>query len=204
MLKQQGHDHAATCCAWSPDGRLCISGADDRKGEGLERLQRILFLRTFSDHQAPVTAVACARNVVFSASRDGTVRAYDLRRYRQFRVFKAPPPRAASNVSSTSEPARAPRVSDRRRGRRASMCRRRRAVRCACLVGKIGPTARRARGHEGPVCALALDPRGGGGLASGSWDKTVRLWRVYRNELEETLEHNAEVLSVAYRRTAGN
>ena len=22
--------------------------------------------------------------------------------------------------------------------------------------------------HEGPVCALALDPRGGGGLASGS------------------------------------
>ena len=57
--------------------------------------------------------------------------------------------------------------------------------------------------HEGPVCALALDPRGGGGLASGSWDKTVRLWRVYRNELEETLEHNAEVLSVAYRRDGG-
>ena len=33
VLKQQGHDHAATCVAWSPDGRVVASGADDRKVE---------------------------------------------------------------------------------------------------------------------------------------------------------------------------
>ena len=74
VLKQQGHDHAATCCAWSPDGRLCISGADDRRVKVWSDSSGFCFA-TFSDHQAPVTAVACARNVVFSASRDGTVRA---------------------------------------------------------------------------------------------------------------------------------
>ena len=202
VLKQQGHDHAATCCAWSPDGRLCISGADDRRVKVWSDSSGFCFA-TFSDHQAPVTAVACARNVVFSASRDGTVRAYDLRRYRQFRVFKAPPPRAASNVSSTSEPG-APLVSLTVDADAELVCAGGDepyevyvwSVRSGQLLDALAA-------HEGPVCALALDPRGGGGLASGSWDKTVRLWRVYRNELEETLEHNAEVLSVAYRRDGG-
>ena len=68
VLKQQGHDHAATCCAWSPDGRLCVSGADDRRVKVWSDSSGFCFA-TFSDHQAPVTAVACARNVVFSPLR---------------------------------------------------------------------------------------------------------------------------------------
>ena len=49
---------------------------------------------TFSDHTAPVTAVAFlpSGSVVVSASLDGTVRAFDLVRYRNFRTMTSPHP----------------------------------------------------------------------------------------------------------------
>ena len=49
---------------------------------------------TFSDHTAPVTAVAFlpSGSVVITASLDGTVRAFDLIRYRNFRTMTSPHP----------------------------------------------------------------------------------------------------------------
>ena len=49
---------------------------------------------TFVDHSAPVTSVEFLPNgsAVLSASLDGTVRAYDLVRYRNFRTMTATTP----------------------------------------------------------------------------------------------------------------
>ena len=49
---------------------------------------------TFSEHSAPVTAVAFlpSGSVVVSASLDGTVRGFDLVRYRNFRTMTSPHP----------------------------------------------------------------------------------------------------------------
>eukprot|EP00955_Chlamydomonas_euryale_P026959 283882-Chlamydomonas_euryale.AAC.5 len=49
---------------------------------------------TFSEHAAPVTAVAFlpSGHALVSASLDGTVRAYDLVRYRNFRTMASPTP----------------------------------------------------------------------------------------------------------------
>ena len=49
---------------------------------------------TFSEHTAPVTGVAFLPNsaAVVSSSLDGTVRAYDLIRYRNFRTMTSPTP----------------------------------------------------------------------------------------------------------------
>ena len=49
---------------------------------------------TFKEHTAPVSAVAFlpSGHAVLSASLDGTVRAFDLVRYRNFRTFTAPEP----------------------------------------------------------------------------------------------------------------
>ena len=38
-----------------------------------------------------------------------------------------------------------------------------------------------------------------GHLASGSWDKTVKVWDVYRNEVQETFDHPSEVLCLSFR-----
>lgn len=49
---------------------------------------------TFADHASAVTALAWLPNggALLSASLDGTVRAFDLVRYRNFRTFTSPQP----------------------------------------------------------------------------------------------------------------
>ena len=34
---------------------------------------------------------------------------------------------------------------------------------------------------------------------TGSWDGTVKLWDVYKNDCIETMEHGCDVLAVAFR-----
>lgn len=194
VLKQQGHDHEASCVAWSRDGRIFASGATDNKLK-LWSDQTGFCFATFNDHTAPVTAVAFSEgnNVVFSASRDGTVRAYDLARYRNFRTLRAPPARVGS-----SAPAALISLAVDADGELA----------CAgsddpfdihVWSVRSGKLLDALAAHQGPVCCLAFNPRDAV-LASGSWDKTVRLWNVYRNEHVEKLEHPSEVLALAYRR----
>ena len=209
-LKQQGHDHEATCVAWSPDGRVLASGSSDRRVKLWADGSGFCFA-TMDDHAAPVTALAVAKNVVFSASLDGTVRAYDLRRYRNFRTFRTPPPRSSHSDAATRSllagSSSTPGAALRSLAVDADA-----EVVCAgsdepfeIYVWSVrsGKILDALANHAGPVCCLALDPTDGGSLASGSWDKTVRLWNVFRNEHVEKLEHPAEVLAIAWRRDGG-
>ena len=189
VLKQQGHDHEATCAAWSPDGRVFASGATDSRVK-LWSDQSGFCFATFEDHTAPVTALAFAGNVVYSASRDGTVRAYDLARYRNFRTYPAP----AAATSAASLVSLAVDADGE--------------IVCAgsddpfeiyVWSARTGKLLDALAGHEGPVSCLGCNPRDGS-LASGSWDATVRLWNVYRGEHVDKLEHPAQVLALAYRR----
>jgi periodic tryptophan protein 2 len=52
------------------------------------------FYRYITEHTMPVTAVAFlpSGHALLSASLDGTVRAFDLMRYRNFRVLTSPDP----------------------------------------------------------------------------------------------------------------
>ena len=53
-------------------------------------------------------------------------------------------------------------------------------------------------GHKGAVFGVAFDPQGGM-LASGSDDKTVKLWQARSGQLLRTLEgHNGTVVSVVF------
>ena len=53
-------------------------------------------------------------------------------------------------------------------------------------------------GHQGPISSLAFDPRGGL-LLSTSWDHTAMVWDIFGGANTETLTHNSEVLSCAWR-----
>ena len=54
-------------------------------------------------------------------------------------------------------------------------------------------------GHQGPVTSLCFSPESSL-LASGSWDKTVRLWDVYDGRGQtDVLPHAHDVLAVAFR-----
>ena len=118
VLKQQGHFYDLRCVAHSPNGQLMATGSDDAKVKVWNASTGFCFV-TFAEHTAPVTAVAFVGGragrglAVLSASLDGSVRAFDLVRYRNFRTLTPPEPAQvgrASCVGRTSgDPAHAPR-----------------------------------------------------------------------------------------------
>jgi len=67
--------------------------------------QMNICLRVFAEHTAPITGVEFSPKgqVVVSASLDGTVRAFDLIRYRNFRILTAPEPNVQFRYSSHSQ-----------------------------------------------------------------------------------------------------
>ena len=64
-----------------------------------------------------------------------------------------------------------------------------------CLIGNLLDVL---SGHEGPIACLDFSSQSST-LASGSWDGTLKLWDVYKNECTDTYEHGCDVLAVAFR-----
>lgn len=186
VLKQQGHGYGLNCTAFGSTGAVCATGGDDSKVKLWSTTSGFCFV-TFSEHEAPVTAVKFTPNAsaVLSSSLDGTVRAHDLVRYKNFRTLVTPQPAQLTSLALDSSGE-------------------------VVVAGAMDPfevyiwslqTGRLLdvlAGHEAPLSELAFSPSQGV-LASASWDGTVKLWDVYKNECVETLEMPADVLAVSFR-----
>ncbi|KAL5201946.1 hypothetical protein ABZP36_012898 [Zizania latifolia] len=187
ILKQQGHYFDVNCIAYSPDSQLLATGADDNKVKVWTVSSGFCFI-TFSEHTNAVTALHFMANnhSLLSASLDGTIRAWDLFRYRNFRTFTTASPRQF--VSLTADQSG--------------------EVICAGTLDsfeifvwsmKTGRLLDILSGHQGPVHGLMFSPINAV-LASSSWDKTVRLWDVFESKgAVETFQHSHDVLTLAYR-----
>ena len=187
VLKQQGHYFDMNALAYAPDGQNVATGGDDGKVKVWNTISGFCFV-TFSEHSAVVSAVEFAKQgqVLFSASLDGTVRAFDLIRYRNFRTFTSPTPVQFSclAVDPSGEVVAA--------GSSDSF----EVFLWSVQTGKLLDVL---AGHEGPVSSLAFSPTGNL-LASGSWDKTVRMWNVFaRSHAVEPYPLSADVLALAFR-----
>ncbi|XP_029644445.1 periodic tryptophan protein 2 homolog isoform X2 [Octopus sinensis] len=191
ILKQQGHFNNMTCLQYSPDGQFIATGGDDAKVKVWNVMSGSCFV-TFSEHTAGITGVTFNQQgqVVLSSSLDGTVRAFDLNRYRNFRTFTSP--QAAQFSCLTVDPSG--------------------EIVCAGTVDsfeiyvwsmKTGRLLDVLSGHEAPISDLSFSPSRAL-LASGSWDKTVKLWDIFENKgARETLTLNADVLALAFRPDGG-
>lgn len=94
VLKQQGHFFDLNTVAYSPDGSYIATAGDDGKVK-LWTSKNCLCFVTFTEHTAKVTALQFTPkkgNAVVTASLDGTVRAFDLVKYRNFRTMTTPKP----------------------------------------------------------------------------------------------------------------
>jgi periodic tryptophan protein 2 len=188
ILKQQGHTRNLNVVDYSKDGLYIASGGDDGKMKLWNTSSGFCFI-TFSDHLAPITGVKFigqgASKAVLSSSLDGTIRAYDMLRYHNFKTYTSPTLVQFTSLAVDSS---------------GEMV-------CA---GSLDPfniylwsiqTAQLLNvfaGHEGPIACLEISAIGSV-LASGSWDGTLKLWNIYENSNIETMEHGCDVLAIAYR-----
>lgn len=187
ILKQQGHYFDVNCLAYSSDSQLLATGADDNKIKVWTVSSGFCFV-TFSEHTNAVTALhfMASNHCLLSASLDGTVRAWDLFRYRNFRTFTTPSSKQFVSLASDQSG----------------------EVICAGTLDsfeifvwsmKTGRLLDVLSGHEGPVHALTFSPTNAT-LASSSWDKTVRLWDVFEGKgAVEKFPHTHDVLTAVYR-----
>ena len=190
VLKQQGHFYDLNVVAYSPDGRLMVTGGDDSKVKLWNAETGFCFV-TFDDHDGPITAVEFAfgetGQAVVTASLDGTVRAFDLARYKNFRTMRTPSERPSQLLSLAVD------------GNGEVIC-----------AGAMEPyeiylwSMRNGQlldvltGHAGPISSLSfspIEPR----LVSGSWDGMVNVWEPYKSTIPlDPFKHKSDVLAVAF------
>lgn len=187
VLKQQGHYFDMNSLAYSPDAQNIATGGDDGKVKVWNTTSGFCYV-TFSEHTAAVSCVEFAKQgqVLFTASLDGTVRAFDLIRYRNFRTFTSPSPVQFTSlaVDPSGEVVAA--------GSTDSF----EIFLWSVQTGKLLDIL---AGHEGPVSSLSFSPTGNQ-LASASWDKTVRIWHPFnRTRIVEPFQLTADGLAVAFR-----
>lgn len=188
ILRQQGHFDSMNCIAYTHDGSKVATGSDDGKIKVWDTASGHCIV-TFADHTSGVTAIEVPRmkrNVAFTASLDGTVRVYDLVRYRNFRTFTAPE-RLQFNclaVDTSGEVVAAGSLD---------------SFDIHLWSVQTGQLLDRLSGHEGPISAVAFAPQSSM-LVSASWDKTIRVWDVFgRSAQVEPLQMTSDVQALAIR-----
>ncbi|VDP09501.1 unnamed protein product [Soboliphyme baturini] len=164
-MKQQGHFNKMSCLAYSPDGATIATGGYDAKVK-LWNIQDGICFATFTEHTDAVTGVTWTQSgkAILSCSYDGTVRAFDLKRYRNFRTCVTPQPVQLSSVAVDV------------------------AGDLVCASGQdtfdifiwsvqTGRLLEVLSGHEAPVSDVCFCPTESA-IASCSWDKTLRIWDI--------------------------
>ena len=189
VMKQQGHGSDMTCLAYSPDGALLATGGLDTKIKLWTCSTGFCFV-TFSEHQAAVTGLVFTNNgkVVLSSSLDGTVRAFDMARYRNFKTLTTPRPVQLSCVSvDSSGDLVAAGGKDVFEVYLWSMTTGR-------LVEVLG-------GHDGPLGGVAFSPSPTSSMLSTvSWDKTLRIWdAISATATREVIQLAGDGLALAWR-----
>lgn len=147
------------------DSQFLATGADDNKVK-VWTVSSGFCIVMFSEHTNAVTALhfMANNNCLLSESLDGTVRAWDLIPYRNFRIFATLSRQFVSLATDQSGEVICAGTSD--------------SFEIFVWLMRTGSLLDVFSGHNAPVHGLVFSPTNAV-LASSSWDKTVRLYDVF-------------------------
>lgn len=182
------------CACYSLDGNSVISGNLAGRLKLWDCLSGDTLAEFGNEHSGPIKAVKFAPNksnkVVISASLDGTIRAYDLQKLKNFRTFKSPveersPEFICMDIDSSGEFIAAGTYN---------------YFEVYLYSLKTGKFLEYLAGHEGVVSGVAFSPNSNS-LVSSSWDKTVRIWNLFEQAkgARDVVILDQEVITVAFR-----
>jgi len=181
MYQQKARLSHVTAAALSQDGTCLLLGTASSEIE-YWKMPFDASVATFTQHAKEVTDVTffASNDAFVSSSLDGTARAYDLQRLKNFRTFTSPAGSAITHVSVD------------RSGE----------ILCGATTEhynillwsiKSGQLLDVLIGHESPLVALHICQETSH-VISSSWDKTTRVWNIYSTDHQVlTLAHSTEV-----------
>lgn len=188
VLKQQGHFYDTDVVAFSPEGHMVATGGGDGKVKLWSAASGFCIV-TFDQHQGGVTGLTFTPNgmAVVSCSLDGTARAFDLMRYRNFRVFTTGEPTQLSCVAVD--------------GSGELVCAASQDTFEAYLWSmQTGGLVDRVAGHTAPVPSVWFRPQSASAqLLSASWDGTLRVWDIFEKSQREAFDNSSDVAAMAVR-----
>uniref|UniRef100_A0A6G1SCJ6 Periodic tryptophan protein 2 n=1 Tax=Aceria tosichella TaxID=561515 RepID=A0A6G1SCJ6_9ACAR len=182
------------CVSYSLDGTHVVSGNLAGKIKVWSGLTGETVASFGDEHVGPIKAIKFAPNksgkVIVSASLDGTLRAYDLNKFKNFRTFQSSVPDRCPefvclDIDSTGEFIAAGTYN---------------YFEIYLYSLQTGKFLEYLTGHEGPVSGVAFSPVSNL-LVSTSWDQTVRIWSLFEGSkcMRDTITFSNEVITVAFR-----
>ncbi|ORM41516.1 Periodic tryptophan protein 2 -like protein [Babesia sp. Xinjiang] len=152
-----------------------------------------LCIVTFDEHVASVEAICFTpqANAIITASLDGTVRAFDLLRYRNFRTLTASRVQFVSVACDASG---------------TIICAGSRGESNSVFIWSLqtGKLLDELHGHSAAVSGVAFHPSlaYSGFLVSASWDKFINVWNIYgradKGGATEPLLNSSSVVAIAF------
>lgn len=186
VLKQQNHFNNMSCLSYSPNGQYIATGGEDGKIKVWNTSNGFCFV-TFTDHTSGISGIIFTKkNTIVSASLDGTVRAFDLHRYRNFRTCTSP--KSNQFICLAADPAGEIICAGSKDSFEIFVW----SLKTGHLLDILG-------GHEAPISSLSFSPSQSI-MISGSLDNTIRIWDIFeRKGRQEAITMLCEVLAVEFR-----